>query len=173
MESFHIQSIQKDDLPALQQISQSTFYETFVNDCAAEDMASFLKEDFSLDKLAAEFENPFSRFYFVESKSEIIGYLKLNHDQAQTEQKLNRALEIERLYVVSAFHGQNIGKMLMEKALQIARKENFQWVWLGVWENNARAIRFYEKFGFAIFDSHIFKVGSDNQTDVLMRLKLE
>jgi ribosomal protein S18 acetylase RimI-like enzyme len=61
----------------------------------------------------------------------------------------------------------------MEKALQIARKEHFKWVWLGVWENNNRAIRFYEKFGFSVFDHHIFRVGSDNQTDVLMRLKLE
>lgn len=60
-----------------------------------------------------------------------------------------------------------------EKAMQIARQTNADYVWLGVWEKNPRAINFYKKNGFVEFDKHIFKLGNDEQTDIMMRLQLK
>jgi diamine N-acetyltransferase len=74
--------------------------------------------------------------------------------------------------VLKEFHGKNVGKLLYEKALHIARQKNAGYVWLGVWEENHRAIRFYKKNGFKEFDKHIFRLGNDNQTDIMMKLNL-
>ena len=82
------------------------------------------------------------------------------------------AMEIERIYVLSSFHGKKVGQFLYEHAIQIARDKNVRFVWLGVWEENPRAIQFYKKNGFVEFDKHIFKLGDDLQTDIMMKLVL-
>ena len=102
----------------------------------------------------------------------IIGYLKLNIGQSQTEIKNDNALEIERIYVLKEFHGQNIGQQLFEKALERAHAQKVDFIWLGVWEENKRAIQFYTKNGFIAFDKHIFKLGDEEQSDIMMKLKL-
>ncbi|HYH14058.1 MAG TPA: GNAT family N-acetyltransferase, partial [Flavisolibacter sp.] len=103
----------------------------------------------------------------------IIGYLKLNIGTSQTEIQDDSALEIERIYVLQAFHGKKVGPLLFEKALQVAKQKNVKYVWLGVWEENIRAISFYKKNGFVAFDKHIFVLGNDEQTDIMMRLQLK
>jgi ribosomal protein S18 acetylase RimI-like enzyme len=84
----------------------------------------------------------------------------------------NEALEIERIYVSKEFHGKKAGQVLYEKAMEVAKDKNADYVWLGVWEENQRAINFYKKNGFVEFDKHIFKLGNDEQTDIMMRLQL-
>jgi ribosomal protein S18 acetylase RimI-like enzyme len=74
--------------------------------------------------------------------------------------------------VLKEFHGKKDGQILYDKAIELAREKNVEYVWLGVWEQNPRAIRFYKKNGFVAFDKHIFKLGNDEQTDVMMKLKL-
>lgn len=132
-----------------------------------------MTEGFSIEKLTDELNNQNSEFYFAELDNKIIGYLKLNFGQSQTELKDDKALEIERIYVLREFHGKNIGQLLYEKAIQVARQANADYVWLGVWEKNPRAINFYKKNGFIEFDKHIFKLGNDEQTDVMMKLQLK
>jgi ribosomal protein S18 acetylase RimI-like enzyme len=119
-----------------------------------------------------ELNNPFSAFYFAELENDVIGYLKLNFGNAQTELKDNKAVEIERIYVLKEFHGMKVGQMLYEKAIEIARLNNAEYVWLGVWEKNPRAISFYKKNGFTEFDKHIFNMGNEEQTDIMMRKEL-
>jgi ribosomal protein S18 acetylase RimI-like enzyme len=104
---------------------------------------------------------------------QVIGYLKLNTGHSQTELKDSRAVEIERIYVSKAFHGKNIGQLLYEKAIRSAREKKAEYVWLGVWEENTKAIGFYKKNGFVEFDKHIFRLGDDEQTDIMMRKKVE
>lgn len=135
-------------------------------------MNKYLEESFSAEKLAAELNDKSSSFYFAMYGKKVIGYLKLNLGQSQTELKDNKALEIERIYVLKAFHGKAVGQMLFETAVQIARQAQAEYIWLGVWEENSGAIRFYKKNGFVEFDRHIFKLGNDEQTDIMMKLKL-
>ncbi len=68
--------------------------------------------------------------------------------------------------------GQKIGQIIYNKALQIATQAQLSYVWLGVWEKNIKAISFYKKNGFTEFDKHIFRLGSDVQTDILMKQKI-
>lgn len=161
-----------DDLLRLQAIGIQTFRETFDDSNSEEDMQNYLAKSFNLEKLSAEVNNPGSEFYLVSSDEAVIGYLKLNFGDAQTELKESDAMEIERIYVIRDFQGRKVGQLCYEKALETARTRKMKYVWLGVWEKNAKAIAFYEKNGFVEFDRHLFKLGEDIQTDLMMKLEL-
>ncbi len=169
IDSVFIQKITLNEVEGLQKISRLTFYETFAAVNTEENMLRYLEKDLSLERLSEELSNPNSEFYLAYLENEVIGYLKINCESAQTEQKTANSIEIERIYVQKEFLGKNIGQLLLEHAFQIAKEKGNENVWLGVWEENKRAIRFYQKFGFEEFDEHIFMLGEDAQTDILMR----
>ncbi|SNR59514.1 GNAT family N-acetyltransferase [Hymenobacter mucosus] len=156
----------------LRQISRQTFFETFSASNSEQNMQAYLEERFSLEKLTAELQNPHSAFYFALLENAVVGYLKVNAGPAQTELQDANALEIERIYVLQDYHGKQVGQVLYEKALQLATQAQANYVWLGVWEENLRAIRFYQKNGFMEFAKHVFRLGNDEQTDILMKLVL-
>ena len=160
------------DLAALQAIGRKTFEEAFAANNSEENLAVYLEEGFSKQKLEAELRNKNSKFYFALQGDEVIGYLKINLGDAQSEKQDPNALEIERIYVLQQYHGTQVGALLYEQALAIAKARKAPYMWLGVWEENPRAIRFYEKQGFVAFGEHIFKLGDDAQRDVLMKLDL-
>ena len=172
METIEIKRITVQELDQLKEIGRKTFHETFSESNDDENMTKYLDEKFSSDKLTEEINNTDSEFYFATLENDVIGYLKVNFGESQTELKDDTALEIERIYVSKEFHGKKVGQLLYEKAIQIAKDKNVHYVWLGVWEENLRAINFYTKNGFVEFDKHIFKLGNDEQTDIMMRLKL-
>lgn len=173
MTNIEIRHVTISDLAALQQIGRQTFFETFAESNSEENMRKYLEEGFSVEKLSAELNNPDSAFYFAESDGEVIGYLKVNLGKSQTDLKDEKALEIERIYVLKEFHGKNVGQLLYQTAIDIAKKQDKEYVWLGVWEENPRAIHFYKKNGFVEFDKHVFVLGDDEQTDIMMKLMLK
>ena len=171
MNNIEIKRVVINDVNQLQKIGRQTFHETFSAGNSEENMQKYLDEGFSIEKLTAELNDKNSEFHFATFDNNVIGYLKLNFGESQTELQDNKAVEIERIYVLKEFHGKNVGQLLYDKAIQIARQKNTDYVWLGVWEENPRAISFYKKNGFVEFDKHIFKMGNDEQTDIMMKLK--
>lgn len=169
MGKIEIERATLDDLQVLQQIGKQTFFETFSSSNSEENMLHYLEEGFSVKKLTEELMNMDSEFYMVVYQGYVIGYLKLNYGASQTELKDEETLEIERIYVLQEYHGKKIGQILYEKAIQVAQDRKVNYVWLGVWEENLRAINFYKKNGFIEFDKHIFKLGDDEQTDIMMK----
>lgn len=169
---FSIIPVNANETEKLQKIGQQTFIETFAEYNTDENMNSYVLHNFSFEKLSSELHNINSEFYFATHENEIIGYLKINFGDSQTELKDNKALEIERIYVVKAFQGKQVGQLLFDKAITIAKNKSAIYAWLGVWEENHKAIQFYTKNGFETFDKHIFKLGDEEQTDLMMRLKL-
>ena len=169
---MQIRKLDITDLENLLKISITTFRETFEEVNSEEDMQKYLDENLSLERLKNELENLDSEFYFIENKNKNLGYLKLNFGNAQTEKVEENYFEIERIYVLKAFLGQKIGQILFDKAIEIGREKNLEYVWLGVWEENHRAIKFYKKNGFEIFGKHDFVLGEDVQTDLLMKMKI-
>lgn len=173
MEHIEIKRVALHEIDQLQEIGRQTFAETFSADNREEDMKKYLDEGFSPEKLKAEVTDENSDFYFALLNHKVIGYLKVNFGASQTEMKDENALEIERIYVLKEFHGKKVGQQLYEKAMEIAREKGVDYLWLGVWEKNPRAIRFYEKNGFVEFGKHLFHLGNDEQTDILMKLPMK
>lgn len=172
MTDIKIQKVSMYDIAKLQTIGRQTFYETFSVGNTQENISKYLNEGFSFVKLTAELNDANTAFFFATLQQTVIGYLKLNFGQSQTELQDNNAVEIERIYVLKDFHGKKVGQLLYEKAIEIAKMNNANYIWLGVWEENPRAISFYKKNGFVEFDKHIFKLGDDEQTDIMMKLIL-
>ena len=156
------------DVEALQLVASHTFIETFSEQNTAENMKGYIEKAFALSKLEVELRNPHSQFYFVRVNDEIVGYLKINLLDAQTEPMGADSLEVERIYVRKAYQKDGLGKALMIKAVEIAQQLKCQKVWLGVWEKNENAISFYERFGFTKQGKHIFLMGDEQQTDYTM-----
>lgn len=173
MQTPAIKKIELSEIQQLQKIGRKTFYETFSGDNSEENMKVYLDAKFAIDKLTTELTNPDSSFYFAHIDNEILGYLKVNFAEAQTELKDKEGLEIERIYVLQEFHGLKVGQLLYNKAVQIAKDSDLKYIWLGVWEENLRAQNFYKKNGFTVFDEHIFVLGDQKQTDLLMKLTLK
>lgn len=169
MEKHKIKECSLEDIERIKLISEKTFYETFCNENSKEDMENYLKENFSYEQIESEVKREGSIFYIVEQNKEIVAYMKINFEKAQTEKGHFNTLEIQRIYILEEYKGKGIGKSLIKIAKSIAEKNKLNYIWLGVWENNFNAIKFYEKQGFEKFDTHIFKLGDDEQTDNLMK----
>ena len=172
MQNLGIEKVDETELELLQLISRETFYDSFASMNTPENMAQYLEEGFSVEKLTRELNDPNSAFYFAHLDDEVVGYLKLNFGGAQTELQDPNAVEIERIYVRRAFQGRSVGQALYDHALALARSRQARFVWLGVWEKNDRAIRFYDRNGFVPFGTHVFMLGDDAQTDMLMKRSL-
>ena len=172
MTPIKIRKAAVSDLEDLQAISIQTFIETFAAVNTAENLANYIQENLNLDQLSSEMHNPDSCFYLARLENEIVGYLKINFGHAQTEKHNPNAMEIQRIYVSEAFHGKKIGQLLLDEALKMANQTGANSIWLGVWEENHRALHFYTKNGFEVFDKHVFTLGNDIQTDLLMQVHI-
>lgn len=104
---------------------------------------------------------------------QLVGYFKLNEHDAQTDIKTEESLELERIYVVKEFQGMQIGRLMLQKAIELAVEKGKRYIWLGVWEKNFNAIRFYQKYNFKKFATHSYFIGNDEQMDWLLRLELK
>lgn len=167
-----IKQVSLSELPVLLTLGKATFTQTFSEHNSPEDMEKYLSENFNITKLTSEFNHPNSTFYFAQVLGQNAGFSKLNTGAAQTEKLGEEAFELERIYVDQIFLGKKVGQALLDHAIATAKQGNHQFIWLGVWEENHRAINFYQKNGFEVFDKHIFKLGNDEQTDLLMKLIL-
>jgi diamine N-acetyltransferase len=132
-------------------------------------MKEYMDRAFDPQRLLAELMNPLSEFYFILVGDKVAGFLKINQSEAQSDLHDDDSLEIERIYVDAAFQGKGLGAKLIEKSIERARNLHLHYIWLGVWEKNKDAIRFYERHGFVAFSSHDFRMGDEMQTDILMK----
>jgi ribosomal protein S18 acetylase RimI-like enzyme len=170
-----IYKIIKVDLPELrllQKLAIDTFVETYGAHNTAENMQRYLDTYFSTDRFTQDLQDPNSAFYGSMIGGQMVGYLKVNIEDAQTEQNIHNAMEVERIYISAAFKGQGLGKEFIQQAITIAQSKQVDVIWLGVWEKNPNAIAFYQQMGFAEFDRHVFQLGDELQDDIMMCLKI-
>lgn len=156
-------------LKELIQISRRTFVEAFSHMNDPVDFQIYINTAFSEEALSNELKDPNASFYFVLLGDELAGYFKINRAGAQTDINEQGSLEIERIYVAKEHQGKNIGQWMMETIKELALHQGTTYLWLGVWEKNPNAIRFYQKHGFKKFGEHPYYIGKDKQTDWLMR----
>lgn len=168
-----IRECTRDDLDTLRSLAIRTYVEAFESMNTNENMRIYLQTAFSREKLLEELSNPASRFYFAYGDGELAGWMKLNESAAQTDIHDPESLEVERVYVRKDFHGASVGKSFLDRAMQVARNLGKTYLWLGAWEDNHRALKFYLRYGFRIIGKHSFFVGEDEQSDFIMRKDIE
>ena len=157
------------DLAALLDLAQTSFVQAFTEGNKPENVQAYLSQAFTTVQLEKEWKNPASTFLLASLEGKLVGYTKVNLAAAQTDVQDPDSLEVARLYTLEEVWGRGVGQFLLDAALDFAKEKGKRFVWLGVWEHNARAIRFYEKNGFKAFGSHAFPFGDEVQNDWLMR----
>lgn len=175
--TYHLQRMtptMPDAARRLQAIGRTTFAATFEQDNDPTELARYLDEAFTTEKMQAELQNPASLIYLLtDDARRDVGYLKLNLAAAFSDEvDLPNDLELQRIYLLPETQGQGAGQILFDEALRVAREQGCAGIWLGVWEHNARALAFYRKRGFTQFGAHTFMFGNEPQTDLLLRLPL-
>ena len=163
----------KDDAELIAGMSRQTFYDTFAAHNTKENMDRFLSETFNHDVLVAEVGASDNIFLLAYEGDEPVGYARLRDNNIPPQLAGADALEIARLYAVKDAIGKGVGKALMQYSIDMAIEKNKRAIWLGVWQENHRAIRFYQQWGFEKFSTHVFMLGDDAQQDWLMKKMLK
>lgn len=159
-----------EDIDSLCEIGAMTFVETYGEQNTPENLLNYLEEKFNNEQILGEIKTPKTIFLLVELENKAIGYAKMRVNLVENPD--TASLEIERIYIGKNHHGKKYGAALMQKCIDIALENNYESIWLGVWEHNPKAYNFYQKWGFEVFGEHIFKLGDDEQTDFLMKKTL-
>lgn len=163
-----------DDAPLLAALGAQTFSETFARDNTPQDLAEYVRKNFSPQIQSAELAEPGSQFLILEIDGAPAGYVRLL-DHASNACLTNsdqwshlHPMELVRIYLLQTWTGHRLGDVLMKACIEHAQMRGVDVLWLGVWERNERAIVFYKRWGFESVGTHIFLLGQDRQTDYIM-----
>jgi ribosomal protein S18 acetylase RimI-like enzyme len=171
-ESVIVRKASHQDISLLAALGATTFRVTFAQYNTPEDMGAYLTEHFSEERVAQEISDPLAVFLIAEFSGKPLGYVKLNMGEPDSSVTGTKPMELVRLYVLPESIGHGIGARLMKEAIETATSRGFETLWLGVWEHNHRAIGFYQKWGFEEVGSHLFQLGRDAQTDLILQKSL-
>jgi diamine N-acetyltransferase len=163
-----------DDAKLLTDLSFTTFWDAFAHHPknAPDDLAHYMRQAFSLEQIEAELVDEKNVFLIAEIDNKAAGYAKLVIDNIEPGITAELPIELARLYSHQEYIGKGVGQDLMNACFERAKNHDHDVMWLGVWEYNPRAQRFYEKNGFRVVGKHVFQLGADPQTDLLMQKEL-
>ncbi len=170
--NLQIREAVHSDLPSLARLSRDTFISAFAPFNKAHDMEMYVSQCLSDEKLRIEMADADTKFLLAVSENTIAGYAKIKNGAEADLQLGLPALEVERLYVRQDFQNNGLGETLLDFIIDYATKNRFKTVWLGVWEHNINALRFYKRNGMVEFGSHPFLLGTDLQTDLLLKIEI-
>ena len=174
METILIRQATVEDAKLLTDLAYTTFWDAFAHHPknAPDDLNHYMRQAFNREQITSELADAKNIFLIAEIDGEAAGYSKIIIDNIEPGITATRPVELSRLYAHQKHLGQGVGQSLMDACFERARAEDRDVMWLGVWEYNPRAQRFYEKNGFRIVSSHVFQLGEDPQTDLLMQIEL-
>lgn len=174
MANIHIRQATHDDAKSLTDLAYTTFWDAFAHHPknAPDDLNHYMRQAFNLEQISSELADPSSVFLIAEIDGKAAGYAKLIIGSTEDDITAARPIELSRLYSHQEYVGKGVGQNLMDACFERARRHDHDVMWLGVWEFNPRAQRFYEKNGFQVVGEHTFLLGSDPQTDLLMQKEL-
>jgi diamine N-acetyltransferase len=170
--NFKFRLATKTDVDSICILAEKTFRDTYSEFNTPENMELHVAKNFSTSQIEKELQASDCQYFIVESDVEIVAFAKLQKDHSTQGLEDKKVVEIERFYVDKNQQGQQLGRKLMQFCIDWANENNFETIWLGVWENNPNAIKFYQKMGFEFLSKHTFVLGTEVQTDFTMKKEL-
>ena len=159
------------DGPALDAMARQIWLETFEHSASPENIAAYVAGAYGPDgKLLRDLADPAVRFHVADDVGRIAGYCKLT--APFVEEAGPGDVQLSQLYVAADYHGRGIAQTLMDWALTTARADGAPALLLTVWEENHRAKRFYDRYGFVHVGDYAFPTGDQIDRDLVMRLAL-
>lgn len=151
-----------DDINILAALGTTTCYEAYFELDPSSDLADYCARIYSPENVRIEFEDVNSAYFIAEINDRAVGFAKLReHNRVECLGDAH-AIELQRIYVLERVKGQNVGKALLARCLDAAREKGYETLWLGVWDKNLRAQRFYEKMGMKNIGTTGFNDGKND-----------
>jgi len=169
---MEIREAELQDISAMRAVAISSYIDTFASSNTQENMDAFLSGTYSLEKLEQEFIETNSMLFLAVKDNEVAGFARLRESDEVLNLLGKNTVELQRLYVLTSAQGKSVGSLLMEKSMTHAKQNKYEWIWLGVWEKNYKAQKFYKNWGFEKFSEHTFWMGDDPQIDWLFKKRL-
>lgn len=160
------------DAAVLSEFAERTFRDTFTASNSPSDMELYCAGAFGEEIQRRELADPMVTTLLGEANGELVAYAQLYDVEPDPSVRAEKPVELRRFYVAREHHGGHVARALMDKVINLGAGRGHDVMWLGVWERNPRAQRFYEKCGFEIVGDHIFLMGADPQRDLIMALAL-
>jgi ribosomal protein S18 acetylase RimI-like enzyme len=170
--NYQLRTCTESDAELLARVGRETYHETFAHLNRPDVMEAYLNAAFDIEKVRRELRRNESVFFLLSVGDDVAGYLKLNWGKAQTDRRDPTGMEIERIYLKRPFQGRGLGKLLFDKAKEVAAHRGMKYLWLSVWQRNENAVQFYERMGFRKDGTRIFVMAEERQTDFVMRYDL-
>ena len=172
MTTTQIRHASAADAATLAALAERTFRDTFTEVNTPENMAAHAAASYGIDKQREEIESDRIRTLLVELDGVVAGYAQLRNGHRPDCVSAENAIELWRFYIDRSGIGRGLAQRLMQAVVVEAAEWNGRALWLGVWEHNPRAIAFYRKCGFIEVGAHMFRLGDDAQTDLIMQREL-
>ena len=169
---FDFRTLNISDAQALLNFAKNAFIDSYGHLNTPENMAIYINANFTFDKIENELSDSTNIFRGIFSEKKLVAYTKLQPNSYDDSNPTLKAIELERIYVAKELHRLKMGERLMNQCKTYAKSNGYSELWLGVWDQNEKAIGFYKKMGFEIFSSHVFVLGTEKQNDYLMKIKL-
>ena len=171
-EKITIRTAGREDAAVISVLAAVTFYEAYFEQDEASSLSSYIIESFDKTLIEEDLANPDSKYFLLYLDEKAVGYAKLLRNSTAECIASQNAVELKRIYTLERVWGRGLGAKLLDHCLAAARSENFELLWLGVWEENLRALRFYEKHGFKKLGTIIFPYGDYEGTNFVMAVDL-
>jgi ribosomal protein S18 acetylase RimI-like enzyme len=162
----------ENDSLLLADLGRKTFYDSFIDGNTEDDINLYLSEHYSSEIQSSEIADPNTTFIIAEINEVAVGYIKLKAQSSGDGVTASNPIELEKIYSIKEYIGKGVGAELMKASISEAKEKGFNCIWLGVWEKNERAIKFYERWGFKKVGEKKFTLGNDTQNDFTMELRL-
>src|SRR5687768_2148348 len=159
--SIAVHIAKQDDAPVISRIGRASFSDAFGSFFhSQQDLADYLERTYANPKISSSIGKPNNLLFTANWEGEAAGFAKMRRHSPHEQVAEERVSELQKLYVLKPFHGKGIAQALLNEVIATAKQLNSAYLWLDVLKQNARAIRFYEKNGFARKGVHQFLIGS-------------
>ncbi|MGL6267760.1 MAG: GNAT family N-acetyltransferase [Chitinophagaceae bacterium] len=169
---IHIERANESQIGIIVELSRKTFIETYAEPGNLENLNLYIDSHLTVEQIGLEFAEPKFRFYIAWIEGKPVGFTKIRKDRHPKGISMQKSMEIQRIYVLQEFQGFSVGKELMKMVKELAREEGDQVIWLQVWQKNDKAIQFYRKAGFVVYETASFEFGNEIHNDFLLRFDL-
>ncbi len=142
----------------ISEIGRISVEEAHRDSCSANDLNQFLEKNYNVEVIQDELKDEKNMYHIIYSDGEAAGFSKIMLNSVHSNIQQTNVTKLDRIYLLANFFNRKLGFELLQFNIELSKKNNQFGIWLFTWVGNERAIKFYQKNGFAIIGSHNFQV---------------